>query len=54
MKTYLPYAERLLTSPYNRPVDKRICAYIDGFTITGEFLFVRYGVFTLLTCHVCR
>lgn len=38
MKTYLPYAKRLLTSPFHHAVDNRICAYIDGFTITGEFL----------------
>lgn len=35
MQEYLPHAKKLLTSPYCRPVDHRICAYIDGFIITG-------------------
>lgn len=36
MKEYLPHAKCLLSSPYCRPVDRRICTYIDGFIITGD------------------
>ncbi|KKK20388.1 hypothetical protein AOCH_005226, partial [Aspergillus ochraceoroseus] len=36
MRDYLPFAKRLLTSPYTQPVDHRICAYIVGFTITAD------------------
>ncbi|KAH8896861.1 hypothetical protein GQ53DRAFT_528128 [Thozetella sp. PMI_491] len=36
LKDYLPYAKALLTSPYCRPVDYRICALIEGFTIADS------------------
>ena len=36
MREYLPIAKRLLNSPYCRPVDYRINAYIEGFTIAGS------------------
>lgn len=35
MREYLPFAKKLLASPYCQPVDHRICAYIVGFTIPG-------------------
>ncbi|CAI7636475.1 unnamed protein product [Penicillium glandicola] len=36
MRDYLPYAKYIAMSPYHRPVDDRIRAYIKGFTITGN------------------
>ncbi|CEJ61253.1 hypothetical protein PMG11_09790 [Penicillium brasilianum] len=36
MKQYLGFAKHLVMSPYHRPVDNRICAYIQGFTIAGD------------------
>ncbi|KAJ5438499.1 uncharacterized protein N7458_009497 [Penicillium daleae] len=36
MRQYLGYAKYLVMSPYHRPVDNRICAYIQGFIITGD------------------
>ncbi|TPX12711.1 uncharacterized protein E0L32_000888 [Thyridium curvatum] len=36
MKEYLPQASELLLSPYRRPVDYHIYAYVQGFTITGD------------------
>ncbi|CAI7604995.1 unnamed protein product [Penicillium discolor] len=36
MRDYLPYAKYIAMSPYHRPVDDRIRAYIKGFTITGD------------------
>ncbi|OOF96692.1 hypothetical protein ASPCADRAFT_129766 [Aspergillus carbonarius ITEM 5010] len=36
MREYLPFAKKLLASPYCQPVDHRICAYIVGFTIPAD------------------
>ncbi|KAJ9151755.1 Fungal transcriptional regulatory protein, N-terminal [Pleurostoma richardsiae] len=36
MRDYLPFAKKLLSSPFCRPVDHRICAYIDSFTIAAD------------------
>ncbi|RAK95080.1 fungal specific transcription factor domain-containing protein [Aspergillus ibericus CBS 121593] len=36
MREYLPFAKKLLASPYCRPVDHRICAYIVGFTTPAD------------------
>ncbi|PYI07542.1 hypothetical protein BO78DRAFT_396400 [Aspergillus sclerotiicarbonarius CBS 121057] len=36
MREYLHFAKKLLASPYCRPVDHRICAYIVGFTIPAD------------------
>ncbi|OJJ97590.1 hypothetical protein ASPACDRAFT_45682 [Aspergillus aculeatus ATCC 16872] len=33
---YLPVASQLLVSPHCRPVDYRLCAYLQGFSITAE------------------
>ncbi|RAH65885.1 fungal specific transcription factor domain-containing protein [Aspergillus aculeatinus CBS 121060] len=33
---YLPVASQLLASPHCRPVDYRLCAYLQGFSITAE------------------
>jgi hypothetical protein len=38
MRQYLGYAKYLVMSPYHRPVDNRICAYIQGFIITGTHI----------------
>lgn len=41
MKQYLGFAKHLVMSPYQRPVDNRICAYIQGFTIAGKLIVLQ-------------
>ncbi|KAJ6069406.1 hypothetical protein N7499_011293 [Penicillium canescens] len=36
MRDCLCYSTSLLTSPFRRPVDDRICTYIEGFRITAD------------------
>lgn len=43
MRDYLSYAKYIAMSPYHRPVDDRIRAYIKGFTITGEYIRIEFN-----------
>ncbi|KAH8205255.1 hypothetical protein TruAng_000502 [Truncatella angustata] len=36
MRDYLPYVKNLLVSPFTRPVDHRIAAYVESFAIAAD------------------
>lgn len=48
MRDYLPYAKYIAMSPYHRPVDDRIRAYIKGFTITGKPIRFEFNLLLLV------